>query len=116
MLCDMHHHLVYGVDDGSQSLEESLRMLDIARSQGIDTIVCTSHVAPGKTELNLEMYHAHLQELQKLTTDIQLLPGAEILYTSRTVELLQAGLVPTLNGTNHVLIEFRPDSPFFLIS
>ena len=40
---DMHCHILPGVDDGSQSLEESLAMLRAATAVGIDEIVCTPH-------------------------------------------------------------------------
>ena len=40
---DMHCHILPGVDDGAQSLEESLAMVEAARRAGIDEIVCTPH-------------------------------------------------------------------------
>ena len=41
---DIHSHILPGVDDGAQSLEESLEMLDAARTAGVTAIVCTPHV------------------------------------------------------------------------
>ena len=41
---DIHSHILPGVDDGAQSLEESLEMLDAARAAGVTAIVCTPHV------------------------------------------------------------------------
>lgn len=40
---DMHCHILPGVDDGSQDLDESFAMLQAAKSVGIDEIVCTPH-------------------------------------------------------------------------
>ena len=40
---DMHCHILPGVDDGSQSMEESFAMLQTAMSVGITEIVCTPH-------------------------------------------------------------------------
>lgn len=40
---DFHSHILPGVDDGSNSLETSLKMLELSHSQGVDTIVSTSH-------------------------------------------------------------------------
>ena len=40
---DMHCHILPAVDDGSQSLEMSLQMLDAARAAGVTSMVCTPH-------------------------------------------------------------------------
>ena len=43
---DIHSHVVFGVDDGSRSLEESLRLLTEARDTGTRLIFATPHVVP----------------------------------------------------------------------
>lgn len=40
---DMHSHILPGVDDGARDLDESLRMLEAAKSVGVTSIVCTPH-------------------------------------------------------------------------
>ena len=40
---DMHCHILPVVDDGSQSLEMSLQMLDAAKAAGVTSMVCTPH-------------------------------------------------------------------------
>lgn len=42
-MTDLHTHILPGIDDGAQSVEESLTMLRMERSQGIDTVVLTPH-------------------------------------------------------------------------
>lgn len=42
-LIDFHSHILPGIDDGSDSLETSLKMLEISKNQGVDIIVSTSH-------------------------------------------------------------------------
>ena len=40
---DIHMHVIPGVDDGARNLEESLTMLELSASQGIETVIATPH-------------------------------------------------------------------------
>ena len=42
-IADLHMHIVPGVDDGSRTIEESIEMLEMAKSQGVTDVSCTSH-------------------------------------------------------------------------
>jgi len=42
-MVDIHHHLLFGVDDGSKSLEQSVAMVQMAMQDGITHIVATPH-------------------------------------------------------------------------
>lgn len=42
-MTDLHTHILPGIDDGAKSVEESLAMLRMERSQGVDTVVLTPH-------------------------------------------------------------------------
>lgn len=43
ILVDWHSHVLPGIDDGSQSVEESLALLELEASQGINRVVATPH-------------------------------------------------------------------------
>ena len=47
MYTDIHSHVIWGVDDGAETKGETIRMLQEAVADGIDTIICTPHVTPG---------------------------------------------------------------------
>ena len=44
MAIDFHNHLIPGVDDGAQTVEESLEALERFQDDGVEAIVATPHV------------------------------------------------------------------------
>ncbi|HET6245698.1 MAG: capsular biosynthesis protein [Bacteroidetes bacterium] len=42
--CDIHSHLIPGIDDGAQVMEESLQIIDYFKSQGYQKLITTPHV------------------------------------------------------------------------
>ena len=110
---DIHHHILCGMDDGARSPGEMHAMLRRAADDGIARIVATPHVTPGVKYFDRERYDRALEEARAYCRaeqiPIALYPGAEILYTDQTCRLLAEGRVPTLAGTEYVLVEFSPD-------
>ena len=49
-ICDMHCHILPNLDDGSKSMEETVRTVQEAVNQGIRTIIATPHFYPGRYE------------------------------------------------------------------
>ena len=43
MFTDFHSHILPGIDDGSSSVEESLKLMEIEAEQGIKRVVATPH-------------------------------------------------------------------------
>ena len=109
---DIHHHLCYGVDDGAQTLDDALAMIKAALEDGTQTILATSHITPGIRPFDTALYMQHLGDIRAACEDeglaLRVLPGAEILYTEQTARFLHEEKIPTLGGTNYVLVEFMP--------
>ena len=112
MFTDIHSHVIWGVDDGAETREETFRMLREAVEDGIRFIIATPHMTPGVYPFDEETFQAHLREareyIEKEGLPLQLARGAELLYTDNTPRLLREGKLPTLAETNLALIEFSP--------
>ena len=110
---DIHHHILSGMDDGAQNSKEMHAMLRRAADDGIVRIVATPHVTPGVERFDRERYDRVLEEAREYCEEkripIDLYGGAEILYTNQTCRFLEEGRVPTMAGTEYVLVEFSPD-------
>ena len=48
-MIDFHSHVLPGIDDGSKSMEESLRMLAASAGQGVAHVAATPHFYPSET-------------------------------------------------------------------
>lgn len=108
MLTEMHAHVLYGLDDGAQTEEDMLHMLEMAEAGGTKRIYCTTHIAPGEDRFDPAAYDARLAEARE-KTKIELYSGAEIYYTEDTPRLLKKGSVPSYDGSRAILTEFAPD-------
>lgn len=111
-LTDIHCHILPEVDDGSQSMEQSIAMLDIAARNAIHTIILTPHNKPSRHHLHagsMEMRRKALEDAaREAGISIKLLNGSELLYRMGLPEELREGEALTMAGSHYVLLEFRP--------
>ncbi len=109
-ICDIHNHILYGVDDGSKTMEQSNRMLAIAYEEGIRAIILTPHYNKRIWEPDMAVWQERYQQLKQVAhenyPDLKIFLGGEIFYNSGTLEDLEAGRVPTMAGGRYILMEF----------
>lgn len=110
VLCDMHSHIIPGVDDGSRDMEMTERMLETAYEQGIRCMVATPHFIPGGNNTPLKELVNAYKEVQKKALDIggdfHVFLGNEIYYTEGIADSLEKKRALTINGSRYVLVEF----------
>lgn len=107
-MVDIHSHILPSLDDGSRSLEESLRMARQAVSTGIRHMAATSH--GNFYDYTLEDYWTVFRKTQEaFTTEqipLKLYPGMEIFLDEDAFFLLEKKELLSLNSTDYLLVEF----------
>jgi len=107
---DIHHHFLYGVDDGPKSCLEMFNMLKAAYEDGVRTIIATPHIAPGIKPFKVELLKSKIEEARLYCEangyDLDIHLGSEIFYNDYAERLLIERKIPTLAGSSKVLLEF----------
>ncbi|MBV8632444.1 MAG: exopolysaccharide biosynthesis protein [Silvibacterium sp.] len=106
-MIDIHHHLLFGLDDGPADIETALAMIDMAVSDGITHIVCTPH-ANARWAFNPEINRQKLDELQAQTkAGVTLGLGCDFHLSYDNIEdALKNRDKYTINGKQYLLVEF----------
>jgi protein-tyrosine phosphatase len=107
---DLHCHILPGLDDGAESMGDSVDIARDAAADGVSTIVATPHVR--------EDYNYNLGEIARRTSsvneilaqegiDLRVVPGAEVGLT-RALELNDADLLEICLGAGPYLLVESP--------
>jgi len=106
-MIDLHCHILPGIDDGAESLSESIEMCRIAVSDGISKLVCTPHHVVGKYNNNREKIIRCVEKLQACIDSehipLTLCPGCEIRLDLNLVENIKAGELLTMNNSGRYI-------------
>ena len=110
-MIDIHTHLLFGVDDGCKTLEDSVKMIESAISYGITDIILTPHysylrkytASSQKVEENFSLLKAVIKHRG---IKMNLFLGSEIDETEDIFDFLEKHECHTMNDTKYVLIDF----------
>jgi len=106
---DMHSHLVPGIDDGSQSLDNSVTFIQRLALMGIKHFITTPHIHGEMYDNDTEKVQRSFQplkdHLQQYLPDISMRASAEYFLDNYFLtEVLPKGLMG-FGSRNHVLVE-----------
>jgi protein-tyrosine phosphatase len=110
---DLHCHYLPGIDDGAQTLSESLDLARAAVDAGIHTAVMTPHVHPGRYENSAptirKLCAAFQRVLEHQEIPLQVRAGGEVRISSDIIAMVEHDQVPfigELAGYRIMLLEF----------
>lgn len=106
-MIDIHHHLLFGLDDGADDIETSVAMARMAADDGITHIACTPHANsrfhfdPAANQEKLEQLRARLED--KITLGL----GCDFHLSFDNIEdAMKDPAKYTINHKKYLLVEF----------
>lgn len=118
-MIDIHNHIVYGVDDGARSLDESMKMVDLYMKAGFSEIIATSHFDRSRYMVEASEIIEKVDLLNRAIEDrglsFKIHSGHEIQVEPGMEKKLKTGELLTLNDSRYVLCELSfVNKPNFL--
>jgi protein-tyrosine phosphatase len=129
MMIDLHSHILHGLDDGPETMDESIRMCWISYRDGVRTMVATPHTFNGEYQNDRSTILAKVKELNEALTQfglrnsefgiedlqseislhsaLEILPGADVHFSDEILSKLDKGEVTTVgDGKKFLILEF----------
>ena len=109
-LIDIHSHILYGIDDGSGSIDESINIIKSLKNIGFTDLIITPHYIDG-TNYNANNKDKLLildnikKRLDLEGIDINLYLGNEVFIFNDMYEYIGKNEIMTLNNSNYLLME-----------
>jgi protein-tyrosine phosphatase len=108
-MIDIHLHILPGIDDGPETMHESLALARVLVQEGIHSAIATPHfndTFPPRSAAEIqERVNDMQQELDRHNIQLRLSAGHEALIKPGLIEDIQDGRLATLNGSRYLLLE-----------
>lgn len=117
---DVHCHMLPGIDDGCESIEESIACAKVMVSEGYTHAFCTPHIWPSLAFNTIDRIPRYVADLQRVLDEagigLRLMPGGEINLREDTLRTAPEALVSFNMAGRHVLIDLWADKiPEFFV-
>lgn len=108
-MIDIHCHLLPGMDDGAEDMDEALQMAQNAAGEGIRTIIATPHHKNGHYENDKQNIIRNVmavnEALKAHGVPLEILPGQECRIYGEFLDDYESGMIMPLACSDYVLIE-----------
>jgi protein-tyrosine phosphatase len=108
-MIDIHCHILPGLDDGAENMEETLAMCRLAAEEGVTEIFATPHLFQGMFATDRESILAAYEEArERIATEgipLKLHVGSDLHLVPDLLERLDQGQGVTLNHGKYFLLE-----------
>ena len=110
-MIDIHSHILFGVDDGCETIEDSIKMIENSIKAGVTDLFLTPHFSIRRNytvsyKIIEDRFIVLQKEVLKRELKIKLYLGSEIDEDTDTCLFKTNGLFHTLNNTKYILIDF----------
>ncbi|HET6929369.1 MAG TPA: CpsB/CapC family capsule biosynthesis tyrosine phosphatase [Candidatus Acidoferrum sp.] len=107
-MVDLHCHILPGIDDGAQTIEDSMAMAEDAIRDGITCVVATPH-ASTEYRFDYARVRAAREELQnRLNGRLMVASGCDFHLNPENLLALKDGAAPfCINQKDYLLVEFN---------
>ncbi|MEI8278359.1 MAG: CpsB/CapC family capsule biosynthesis tyrosine phosphatase [Bacteroidota bacterium] len=106
---DIHSHFIPGIDDGAQTIEDSIMLIREMHAMGFRNIITTPHIKfdhyPNTTATILQGLHGLQQALKENNIDMPIKAAAEYFVDDHFMQLLENEPLLTIRN-KEILIEF----------
>lgn len=102
---DMHSHLIPGIDDGAQTIDDSVQLMNGLFELGYEQLITTPHIMQDLYRNTPEIINDSLATLQQQVRNTELSVAAEYYLDESLLEEVSQGKPLMRFSGNHVLIE-----------
>lgn len=120
-MIDMHCHILFGVDDGPKTIEDTIRIVEMAATEGITDMIATPHAFSPHFHVPKEEIESQIRLLKEILKaggyPIKIHAGQEVRIHGNVIENIIKSKAMTLAGSRYLLLELPSQSiPLYTVS
>lgn len=109
-MIDIHAHILPGIDDGAETISDSVEIVRELAAQGVTDIVVTPHymdetIYTSPRTRNLVLLNKLKRALKYEDVKVRVYLGNEIYITERIADLIWGGKISTMAEGKYILVE-----------